>query len=476
MELRRAGAITATRATGAGGSRPLVTATTYTSENIRPFIPQRQPPPSHPPPQVPALQPTAALRLKPTQQAASSVDPPLRNFPALLPLDIDGAPSSTPPTARIAASDAIGSKSRKLHDTPTSTSPRSDEGTLRNQEWLPKLNDLRTPLDFDPNMPMISPTPPPPALQLPRRSSEQIPPSPSTPKSRRRPVSSSSSEDSDETDDGGTLWEKGSKPSLTPLRTNFKGDDAWLVRPTPEVVYDCLEAFFPGHNLDEPMIDAGSGSSSPTAVEPSSAFPPNQPMRDNKHRKSIRGIADERKNKLKQMLKSSFSTKADSKAQAGLRRRSTKLWGSRVEELPMHAQAEDIPPVPELPSSVNINKRKSDTRVIHMPIGIDNLSIIFSATFKWVKGDLIGKGTFGRVYLALNATTGEMMAVKQVEIPRTKSDQDDSRQRSVVEALKAESDTLSKLDHAHVVQYLGLEETPDFLSMSVGSPLQIFFY
>ena len=35
---------------------------------------------------------------------------------------------------------------------------------------------------------------------------------------------------------------------------------------------------------------------------------------------------------------------------------------------------------------------------------------------RWIKGDLIGKGTYGRVYLALNATTGEMIAVKQVEV------------------------------------------------------------
>ncbi len=29
-------------------------------------------------------------------------------------------------------------------------------------------------------------------------------------------------------------------------------------------------------------------------------------------------------------------------------------------------------------------------------------------TFKWMKGRLIGKGTFGRVYLGMNTTTGEL--------------------------------------------------------------------
>ena len=82
-----------------------------------------------------------------------------------------------------------------------------------------------------------------------------------------------------------------------------------------------------------------------------------------------------------------------------------------------------------------------------------------------MRGELIGKGTYGRVYLALNATTGEMIAVKQVEIPRTASDKDDSRQVTVVEALKLESETLKDLDHPNIVSYLGFEETPTFLSM-----------
>ena len=87
------------------------------------------------------------------------------------------------------------------------------------------------------------------------------------------------------------------------------------------------------------------------------------------------------------------------------------------------------------------------------------------AIFKWVRGELIGKGTYGRVYLALNATTGEMIAVKQVEIPQTASDKNDSRQAIYVKALKSESETLKDLDHPNVVQYLGFEETPNFLSM-----------
>ncbi len=79
---------------------------------------------------------------------------------------------------------------------------------------------------------------------------------------------------------------------------------------------------------------------------------------------------------------------------------------------------------------------------------------------KWVRGELIGRGSYGKVYLGLNATTGEMIAVKQVEKPKTASDRADSRQQLVVNALKSESDVLKDLDHINIVQYLGIEETP----------------
>lgn len=71
------------------------------------------------------------------------------------------------------------------------------------------------------------------------------------------------------------------------------------------------------------------------------------------------------------------------------------------------------------------------------------------------------------MYVALNTTTGEMNAVKQVEIPRTEDDRNNSRRVTAVEALRLESEILKDLDHQNVVQYLGFEETPIVLSMLV---------
>lgn len=49
----------------------------------------------------------------------------------------------------------------------------------------------------------------------------------------------------------------------------------------------------------------------------------------------------------------------------------------------------------------------------------------------WMKGSLIGRGTFGDVYLGMNPINGELMAVKQVELPVENSATED-RKRSMV--------------------------------------------
>ncbi|MCJ1445350.1 MAG: ATP binding [Stictis urceolatum] len=74
---------------------------------------------------------------------------------------------------------------------------------------------------------------------------------------------------------------------------------------------------------------------------------------------------------------------------------------------------------------------------------------------KWMQGSLIGQGSFGSVYLALHAVTGELMAVKQVEMPSKANSEVDKRKESMVAALRREIDLLRDLQHPHIVQYLG---------------------
>lgn len=84
----------------------------------------------------------------------------------------------------------------------------------------------------------------------------------------------------------------------------------------------------------------------------------------------------------------------------------------------------------------------------------------------WMKGDLIGEGSFGSVYLALHAITGELMAVKQVELPNiAKGTEGDKKKNLMISALKQEIDLLQGLHHPHIVQYLGTSSDEDHLNI-----------
>lgn len=84
----------------------------------------------------------------------------------------------------------------------------------------------------------------------------------------------------------------------------------------------------------------------------------------------------------------------------------------------------------------------------------------------WMKGSLIGEGSFGSVFLALHAITGELMAVKQVEIPSaTKGTEFDQRKNNMVTALKHEIDLLQGMHHPNIVQYLGTVADDQYLNI-----------
>ncbi|OAA64181.1 map kinase kinase kinase [Niveomyces insectorum RCEF 264] len=88
------------------------------------------------------------------------------------------------------------------------------------------------------------------------------------------------------------------------------------------------------------------------------------------------------------------------------------------------------------------------------------------AESKWMKGALIGSGSFGCVYLALHAVTGELLAVKQVEMPSPGANsQNDTRKKSMIEALKREISLLRDLRHPNIVQYLGCGSSQEFLNI-----------
>ncbi|KAK1048871.1 mitogen-activated protein kinase kinase kinase [Friedmanniomyces endolithicus] len=154
-----------------------------------------------------------------------------------------------------------------------------------------------------------------------------------------------------------------------------------------------------------------------------------------------------------------------------LRRKSTKMFGARTEQVKPSRGSRLI---------TNLETISQDTipetNVQHANKQIPERQ----PTFKWMRGQLIGKGTFGRVYLGMNTTTGELLAVKQVEVNPKAPNADPSRVREMVKALDMEIDTMQHLDNVNIVQYLGCERKEFSISIfleyipggSVGSCLR----
>lgn len=253
------------------------------------------------------------------------------------------------------------------------------------------------------------------------------------------------------------------------------------LRPSPEVVFQNLEKFFPGTDLDKPIVEGVTPPSSPKCAERDSPdvrssvkdrndsevvspitsrtgtpqtmiskpsnnsqevlTPVSRTLKPPKRTKTIRIIARE-----------ASEARRDSQSRR-LKRKNTKMWGTRVVEVTDKRM-------------VAINKAKNSNGEYK--------------EFAWIKGDMIGKGSFGSVFLGLNVTTGEMMAVKQVEVPKYGSQ--DETTLSVLEALRSEVSTLKDLDHLNIVQYLGFENKNSIYSLfleyvaggSVGSLIRLY--
>ncbi|WVW78254.1 hypothetical protein I302_100207 [Kwoniella bestiolae CBS 10118] len=284
-----------------------------------------------------------------------------------------------------------------------------------------------------------------------------------------------------------------------------KDPNQWNFRPEPEQLYENLDRVFPKIDLDQPIVQGtGSTPTTPAGESPSilenfqqqppsklssSITPAPEPSRPTsgsggfsgmmrskfnklENRRSIRVVADHKRRTLQRQsrdLSSLFGGKKTTQDdnlnnenipdadggdkpqnQSGnvkVERRSSKMWDHKlVEVTPSKIALGQInPPIPESPASDTNSGGGS--------------------TVNWVKGELIGKGSYGRVYIALNVTTGDMMAVKQVELPVSETDRNDKRQLGMVKALRDEIELLKDLEHRNIVAYLGYETSEEYLSI-----------
>jgi mitogen-activated protein kinase kinase kinase len=98
----------------------------------------------------------------------------------------------------------------------------------------------------------------------------------------------------------------------------------------------------------------------------------------------------------------------------------------------------------------------------HLFLDFRALSVHREKTIKWIKGALIGAGSFGQVYLGMDAATGLLMAVKQVSLP-TGSGVNQERKKAMLSALEREIELLRELQHENIVQYHGARIVSDSL-------------
>lgn len=300
-------------------------------------------------------------------------------------------------------------------------------------------------------------------------------------------------------------------------RNSFLHSDIWASRPTIENVVENLDEFFPGVDLDKPFMEEAAKGQTPTQDVPDpsirsrvvhgtdgldlgfhrrdetdtlgsdestlkardqqvvSSIAQRQMTRSGGlgRMKSIREVAQRRNvddivrapSVARRGPSAEHAPAAVARSSSGLqRRKSTKLWGANIVQIKPKpgARLSTLDPIPQedVPTPNEPPKR--------------------STTFKILRGQLIGKGTYGRVYLGMNATTGDFLAVKQVEVNQKAAGQDRDRIKEMVAALDLEIDTMKDLEHPNIVQYLGCDRREFSISIyleyisggSVGSCLR----
>ena len=77
----------------------------------------------------------------------------------------------------------------------------------------------------------------------------------------------------------------------------------------------------------------------------------------------------------------------------------------------------------------------------------------------WLVSEVLGEGSFGKVMLAANMDSGDLMAVKQIPVAGLPFQTANERLRKV----QKEVEILSQLNHKNIVRYLGTQRTQEYL-------------
>ncbi|NP_001268205.1 mitogen-activated protein kinase kinase kinase [Vitis vinifera] len=82
---------------------------------------------------------------------------------------------------------------------------------------------------------------------------------------------------------------------------------------------------------------------------------------------------------------------------------------------------------------------------------------------RWRKGELIGCGAFGRVYMGMNLDSGELLAIRQVSIAANSASKE--KTQAHIRELEEEVKLLKNLSHPNIVRYLGTAREDESLNI-----------
>ncbi|GER32332.1 mitogen-activated protein kinase kinase kinase [Striga asiatica] len=130
-----------------------------------------------------------------------------------------------------------------------------------------------------------------------------------------------------------------------------------------------------------------------------------------------------------------------------------------VEEAP-RAEEDPLPPMEE--AAVEHETRVAADGADFAGEDSRGKGVLAPPAIRWRKGDLIGCGAFGRVYMGMNLDSGELLAVKEVAVATNSTSK---KTQDYIDELEKEVNLLKNLSHPNIVRYLGTVREEDSLNI-----------
>ncbi|KAI8071176.1 kinase-like domain-containing protein [Gilbertella persicaria] len=279
-------------------------------------------------------------------------------------------------------------------------------------------------------------------------------------------------------------WQQASASSIKDTldssrsRRRFFGE-----RPPSEIISNNLHSFFPNHNR-EVLETAGIKAQRLSMTRRNSALSRFEPRTYRNsvlpELVSVLGVDLDKfleEEEQEFVVSPSISSSSSSSSSSGDDGSGLSSDDDEGEEKKMVAEKQSIKI--DTPVTTNVDKsnetemtRNRTSSLPVKPLELENVPVIREpvGTPKpklpdtWMKGSLIGRGTFGDVYLGLNPISGELMAVKQVELP-VENSASEERKKSMIRSLRREIELLQDLEHENIVQYLGHKTDESYFSI-----------